>query len=68
MSATAPKEALFIQATFPEASVIKTVLFVPGAILIGVTAPFKILAEVMALLEIIGAVAVVPIPPKSPDS
>jgi hypothetical protein len=44
------------------------VLFVPGAILIGVTAPLIIFAEVIALFEITGAVAVVPIPPRSPDS
>ena len=66
MSATAPKDALSIQATFPVASVTKTVLFVPGAILIGVTAPLIIFAEVIALLEIMGAFAVVPAPPKSP--
>ena len=66
ISATAPNELLFIHATFPVASVTKTVLFAPEAILIGVTAPFKIFAEVMALFEIIGAVAVVPKPPKSP--
>ena len=50
------------------ASVTKTELFVPGAILIGVTAPLIIFAEVIALLEIMGAFAVVPIPPKSPES
>ena len=66
ISATAPNELLLIQATFPLASVTKTVLFAPEAIFIGVTAPFKILAEVIALFEIIGAVAVVPTPPKSP--
>ena len=62
----APNDALSIQATFPVASVTKTVLFVPGAIFIGVTAPLTNLAEVIALFEIIGAVAVVPVPPKSP--
>ena len=66
ISATAPNDALSTQATLPVASVTKTVLLAPEAILIGVTAPFKILAEVMALFEIIGAVAVVPVPPKSP--
>ncbi len=65
-SATAPNAPLSNQATFPVASVTKTVLFAPDAILIGVTAPLKIFAEVMALFEIIGAVAVVPKPPKSP--
>ncbi len=37
-SATAPKEALSIQATFPVASVTKTVLFAPDAIFVVVTA------------------------------
>ena len=46
--------------------VTKTVLFEPGAILIGVTAPLLILAETIALFDIIGAFAVVPGPPKSP--
>ena len=66
ISATAPNELLLIQATFPVASVTKTVLFAPGAIFIGVTAPLTSFAEVIALFEIIGAVAVVPAPPKSP--
>ena len=66
ISATAANELLLIHATFPDASVTKTVLFAPGAIFIGVTAPLTIFAEVIALFEIIGAVAVVPAPPKSP--
>ena len=66
MSAIAPNDDLSTQATFPVASVTKTVLFAPDAIFIGVTAPLTIFAEVIALLEIMGAFAVVPIPPRSP--
>jgi hypothetical protein len=38
ISATAPNDALSTQATFPVASVTKTVLFAPDAIFVGVTA------------------------------
>ena len=65
-SATAPKATLFTQATFPVASVTRMVLLAPAAIFMGVTAPFTSLAAVIALFEMIGAVAVVPVPPKSP--
>ena len=65
-SATAPNVLRATQATMPILSLIKTLFEPPEAILIGVTAPLIIFAVVIALLDIIGAEAVVPNPPKSP--